>query len=61
MILKTIDDRCNMTYKYYVKFPMSMLERRININIAKNPELINNLDRNKNHPLIRKNSHIRLS
>ena len=39
---------------------MSMIERRINIIIAKNPELINSLDRNKNHPLIRKYSHIPL-
>ena len=37
---------------------MSMLERRINMIRAKNPQLINSLDRNKNHPLIRKYSHI---
>ena len=37
---------------------MSMLERRINMILAKNPQLINSLDRIKNHPLIRKNSHI---
>ena len=37
MIHKTINDRCNMTYKYYMNFPMSMVERRIIINIAKNP------------------------
>ena len=37
---------------------MSMLERRISFIIARNPRLINSLDRNKNHPLIRKNSHI---
>ena len=60
MILKTINDRCNMTYKYYKNTAMSMIERRINIIIAKNPELINSLDRNKNHPLIRKYSHIPL-
>ena len=47
-----------MTYKYYKNIPMSMVERRLNIIIAKNPELNNSLDRNKNHPLIRKNSHI---
>ena len=33
---------------------MSMLERRINFIIARNPKLINCLNRNKNHPLIRK-------
>ena len=58
MILKTINDRCNMTYEYYMNLPMSMVERRININIAKNPSLINRFDRNKNHPLVRKYSHI---
>ena len=57
MIFNTINDRCNMTYKYYKNSPMSMVERRININFAKNPELINSLDRNKNHPLIRNYSH----
>ena len=56
MILKTINDRWNMTYKYYINLPMSMVERRVNINIAKNPELINSLGRSKNHPLIRKYS-----
>ena len=35
---------------------MSMVERRMNIIIAKNPSLINSLDRSKNHPLIRKYS-----
>ena len=47
MILKTINDRCNMTYEYYMNLPMSMVERRININFAKNPSLINSFDRNK--------------
>ena len=47
-----------MSYKYYINHPMSMLERRINMIIAKNPQLINALDRTKNHPLIRKYSHI---
>ena len=37
---------------------MSMLERRINMIIAKNPQLIKSLDRTKNHPVIRKYSHI---
>ena len=35
-----------------------MCEKTTNMNIAKNPELINVLDRNKNHPLTRKYSHI---
>ena len=33
-----------------------MCERKININIARNRELINSLDRKKNQPLIRKYS-----
>ena len=37
---------------------MSMLKRRINMIIAKNPQLINALDRTKNHPLFKKYSHI---
>ena len=58
MIIKTISCKCNMSYKYYINHPMSMLERRINMIIAKNPQLIIALDRTKNRPLIRKYSHI---
>ena len=58
MIINTISCMCNMSYKYYINQPMSMLERRRNMLIAKNPQLINALDRTKNHPLIRKYSHI---
>ena len=58
MIIDTISDRCNVTYDQYMKYPMSMGERQINFNIARNPGLINTLDRTKNHPLIRKFSHI---
>ena len=58
MIIKTISCLCNMTYKNYLTNPMSMVERRMNFIIATNPKLINTLDRNKNHPLIRKYSHI---
>ena len=36
-----------MTYENYINEPMSMCERKININIARNPHLINSLDRNK--------------
>ena len=58
MIINTISCKCNMSYKYYINHPMSMLERRINMIIAKNPQLIKSLNRNINHPLIRKYSHI---
>ena len=54
MNIKIKIDRCNMTYEYYMNLPMSMVERQINFNIAKNPHLINTLDRTKNHPLTRK-------
>ena len=58
MIIKTVSCMCNMSYKYYINQPLSMLERRINFIIARNPKLINCLNRNKNHPLIRKYSNI---
>ena len=58
MIINTISCFCNMSYKFYLSMPMPMLERRMNYIIAKNPDLINCLDRNKNHPLIKKYSHI---
>ena len=51
-------DGCNMTYYHYLIQPMNMCEKKTNMIIAKNPHLINSLDRNKNHPLIRKFLHI---
>ena len=42
-----------MAYEYYINQPMSMCERRINMKIARLPQLTKSLDRNKNHPLIR--------
>ena len=55
MIINTISCLCNMTYKYYLTNPMSMLERRMNYIIIKNPKLINCLTlKNKSHLLIRK-------
>ena len=47
MIVHTINNRHNMTYKYYLNQPMPMCERKINMIIAKNPHLINSLDRKK--------------
>ena len=58
MIIDTTSCMCNMSCKHYIKQPMSMLERRRNFIIARNPHLINSLDRNENHPLINKYSHI---
>ena len=58
MIIDVISDRCSMTFENYINHPMSMCERKINMNIAKIPHLITSLGRNKNHPLIRKFLHI---
>ena len=58
MIINSISDRCNMTYENYINNPMNMVERRLNMRIAKIPHLINSLNRNKNHPLIGKYLHI---
>ena len=58
MIINTVSCMCNMSYNYYINQPMSMLERRINFIFARNPQLINSLYRNKNHPLFRKYPHI---
>ena len=58
MTINIISDRCNMTYEHYINQPMGMYERMTNMNIPKNSELINSLDRNKNHPLLGKCSHI---
>ena len=58
MTIKTLNDKCNMTCENFMNHPMCMCERRIIISIAKNPHLINLLDRNSNHALIGKYSHI---
>ena len=42
-----------MTYEQYLNQPMHMCERKINKKIIKNPQLINSVDRDKNHLLIR--------
>ena len=57
MTINTISDRCNMTYEHYMNQPMHMCQRKINMNIARTPHLINSLDRNQNDPLIRKYLH----
>ena len=47
MIINTIKCMCNMTYGHYINQFMYAVERQINMNIAKNPHLINSLGRNK--------------
>ena len=49
---------CNMKYEHFIKQPMPAIQLKTNIYLAKHPQLIIALDRNKNHPLIRKVSHI---
>ena len=58
MSIKSLSYRCNMTYKYHMNQPMQSVESRISMGFAKNPQLINLFNRNKNPPLIRKDSHI---
>ena len=58
MTINIISHRCNISYKHYTCQPMSLCEKKINLMIARNPHLINSLNRNKNHPLIRKYSRI---
>ena len=40
MTINIISERCNMTYKHYMHQPMSIIERKMNMNIAGKPELI---------------------
>ena len=54
MKIRTISNMSYMNYKYYLKQPMQMIERRINMITAKNPQLINSLNKGGDHPLIRK-------
>ena len=58
MIFNITSCICNIRYKHYKGKPMSMLERRKNYNITKNPQLIN---QNHNHPLIRKYPNIKFN
>ena len=41
MTIKTINDRCNMSYKHYMDQPMCMCEKQIILNFVRNPQLIN--------------------
>ena len=58
MIFKTIGDKCQVTCNGYINKPMHMVERRLNLVVAKNPQLINSIDQNMKHRLVRKYSHI---
>ena len=54
MIIETISDIGNITIIYYMNNPMHMIERRLNMIKARNPQLINALDRRVSHAVIRK-------
>ena len=55
MTNNTVSDRCSMKCEYYMHPPMFPLETKLNIIIAKNPQL---LDQNIKHLLIINYSHI---
>ena len=59
MNIITINDERYMTYDYYIKHPMSAVERKLNKIISKKPHLTKSLNRSHIHPLIRKYSYIR--
>ena len=53
--INTVSERCIMKYEFYMRPPMFPLETKLNIIIAKNPQL---LDQNKKHLSIKKYTHI---
>ena len=58
MIITFISDVRNLTYEHYLNQPKSMLEWKLNANLAKNPELIKiKILGNSSHPLIRRYQH----
>ena len=57
--LTTVNDKIYMSYKYYIQHPMPMVERPLNMVIAKDLHLIKSPKRSHIHPLIRKYSYIR--
>ena len=58
---KTFSSKRNMTYEYYIKKPMPLVERRIKMINSRKPHLSNTLVRGVKHPLSRKYSHIPFS
>ena len=56
MNIKTVNDKRNMNYKFYIKQPMEMIELNLNVIILKTPHLINSLHGSINHPSIKKYS-----
>ena len=54
MSISTVDAKMYMTYDNYIKHHMEAIELKLNMILAKNPHLINSLNRYHIHPLIRK-------
>ena len=59
MNITIINDKMYMTHEYYIQHPMPMVEKRLNMVIAKNPLLIKSLNRSHIHPLVQKYSYLR--
>ena len=58
MNIKTIIDKRYMKYEFYIKQPKELIEFYLSMILAKNPHVLNSLDRRFNHPLSRKYSNI---
>ena len=58
MNVTTINHKMYTIYDYYIQHPMQAVELKLNMIIAKNPHLINSLNRSHVHPLNRKYSFI---
>ena len=56
--ISIFDAKIYMTYDNYIRHPMQAIEIKLNMILAKNPYLINSLNRDHIHPLIRKYSRI---
>ena len=54
----TIANKMFMSYDFYIKHNMHAVEWKLNAIVTKSKNLINELDRSKRHPLIRKFSHV---
>ena len=47
LTIDKISCMCNMTYEHYIIQPMEAIELKLNMIIAKNPQLVNSLGRKK--------------
>ena len=54
MNIITIANKMDRSYDFYIKHSMCALEWKLNAMINKNKNLINSINRNWRHPLIRK-------